>query len=174
MSREDFVAIASRLFALFLVITTIRLVAAMFQSVASFPSTGAFVVYLVVIAVPALAAAALLWVFPLSLARRLLPVMRQPQPAVSAGSTTALELALTVLGFWVLATALADAVYWVAVVTYVLNSPNGPEFDLSQKAEFAATAAQLLMGGWLVFGHRGLASIVARLRYAGSSTDSAA
>lgn len=165
MSREDIVAIASRLFAIFLVVTTIRLLGPMLQPSEFFSSTGQLLLFVSVLVLPALAIAALLWFFPLSVARKLLPVMREPRPTVSPSSQTALELALTAIGMWILASAISDSVYWVVMLVHVYNSAIPVEVDV---ARVAATLTELLLGFWLVFGSRGLANLVTRLRYLGA------
>jgi hypothetical protein len=168
VSREDIVAIASRLFAIFLVITTIRLLGPMFLTPEFFSSTGQLLLFVSMLVLPALAVAALLWFFPLSVARKLLPVMREPRPTVSPSSQTALELALVAIGMWVLASAISDSVYWVVMLVHVYNSTVPVEIDASQTARIVATITELLLGCWLVFGSRGLANLVTRLRYLGA------
>jgi hypothetical protein len=168
VSREDFVAIASRLFAIFLLITAIRLGTTTVAASSSFSSDWNWALFLAATSLPIVAISALLWFFPLTVARKLLPVMREPRPPADPGSLTALELALTVIGFWVLSTALTDAVYWSVFLVQVYNSSIPVAADPTQKASLAATVAELLIGLWCVFGSRGLANLVTRIRYAGS------
>lgn len=168
MSREDIVAIASRLFALFLLITAIRLGVTMISASGAFSSVWTLALFLTAIFLPIAAISALLWFFPLTVARKILPVMREPRPPVIPGSSTALELALTVIGFWVLSTAFTDAVYWSVFLVQVYNSPIPVAVDPTQQASLAATLAELLIGIWCVFGSRGLTNLVTRVRYAGS------
>ena len=174
MSREDIVAIASRLFAVFLVVTTVRLTAPLIQPSEFFSSTGQLLLFLFALILPALVVAALLWFFPLSVARKLLPVMREPRTAVSPTFQTALELGLTLIGFWVLATAISDSIYWIVLFLHIYNSAVPVEIDVSQKASLVATGAQLLLGFWLVLGSSGLANLVTRLRYSGAKADGGA
>lgn len=170
MSREDFVAIASRLFAVFLMVVTVRAVAGSYPVASSYGSGSEFLLRISVFAIPSLAVSALLWFFPLSVARKLLPVMREPRPAISVASDHALELALTVLGFWVLATAISDGLYWIVMLAYA-NSSQMPGFELEpdQKANVIATGVELVIGFVLLFGSRGLAALAYRLRYARST-----
>ena len=73
MSREDIVAVAVRLFALALLLfvgwTGLAMAAA-----------AGWSGKLLAVTLPLLGIAALLWTFPLSVARRLLPVMRDERP----------------------------------------------------------------------------------------------
>lgn len=168
MSREDIVAIASRLFAIFLLITAIRLGTTIFAASGSFSSAWSLALFLAAIFLPIAVISALLWFFPLTVARKILPVMREPRPPVSPGSQTALELALTAIGFWVLSNAFTDAVYWSVFLVQINNSPVPVAVDPAQTASLAATIAELCIGLWCVFGSRGLANLVTRIRYAGS------
>jgi len=168
MSREDIVAVASRLFAVFLVVVVLRMASGIFHTLPTFESTARFVLFLGFATIPALAIAALLWFFPLSVAKRLLPVMKTPRPPVDAASPTAMELALTAMGFWLLAGGLIDAIYWIVMVIHIVNTPMSVELDASQKANLVATITQLALGLWLLLGHRGLTNLVLKLRYAGS------
>jgi len=168
VSREDIVAVASRLFALFLLITAIRLGTTMVAASGTFSSGWTLALFLLAIFLPIAAIAALLWFFPLPVARKLLPAMREPQPSVGVGSQTALDLGLTVIGFWVLSTAFTDAIYWLALLVQTHNAPIPVELDPTQKASLAATIGELAIGMWCVFGSRGLTNLVTRVRYAGS------
>jgi hypothetical protein len=120
---------------------------------------------------PGIVIAALLWFFPLTVAKKLLPVMREPRPVISVSSRSALDLALTCLGFWVLATAMADSVYWIV---YIIMLAKQPVFLFSeeQTASVISTAIELAIGLWLVFGSSGLINLVIKFRYAGGRLDS--
>ena len=171
MSREDIVAIASRLFALFLVVLGFRSLAALVKFAGSPDSTTALIAFVVVVALVPLVIAALLWFFPLTVARKLLPVMRTPAPSLSIGGDV-MPVALTVMGLWVLATSLSDFVYWLTLLLYASHSTIPVEFPPEQKARIASTVIELGIGIWLVFGAKGLGSLLLRLRYAGQPTGS--
>ena len=167
MSREDVVAIASRLFSVFLLITTIRAVSDAFFAAEAFSSTAGFVALMTVVSLASLAVAALLWYFPLTIARKLLPVMKEPKPLVDPVSRTALELALTVIGIWVLATAVMDLTYWIVLLAQAFGAEDGVDFGPHQRASLVALAVEFALGLWLGLGSRGVVNLVQRLRYAG-------
>ena len=78
MSREDLIAVATRLFAVFLLITVARFIpsaVALLDQNADVPSP----VLAGLVLVSGLAACGVLWLFPLSIARKLLPAMREPR-----------------------------------------------------------------------------------------------
>ena len=169
MSREDIVAIASRLFAIFIAVTAIRTIGVTFE-VAYQSDTSAqpsAYIYLAIILVSALAASFVLWFFPLTIARKLLPVMKEPQPSVTWQSGNAMELALAILGFWVLSSAISDCVYWV---TFYFNirqeTGTGLEsISAAGKSEMVVAAFELVLGFVLVLGHRGISQLFNRLRF---------
>lgn len=162
MSREDIVAVASRLFALFLVATCIRNVA---DALSSSQSFGEVVAVLLVTSLPLLAIAALLWFFPLTIANRLLPVMKTPPPFVDPTSRSALELGLTLIGFWLLSRAMADLVYWAVLILQFKRASQPFDLSMEQVASFAATIADGVLGLWLMLGNRGLIEVLRRMRY---------
>lgn len=168
MSREDIIAVASRLFAVYLFLSALRMAAAAFSVQGPSESLEFLLLWHGAMVLPTLAIAALLWFFPLTVARRLLPVMKQAPPPVTVPGSLALALALTVLGLWLLATALPDTVYWLTWYVQMRDISAPMEVMPDQTAGMAATAAEVLLGLWLVLGSRGLSAVVTRLRFAGS------
>jgi hypothetical protein len=169
VSREDIVAIASRLFAIFIGVTALRTIGTTFgvayQSGSAILPSAYF--YLAIILTTALSASLFLWFFPLSIARKLLPVMKEPQPSVTWQSGNAMELALAVLGFWILADAIADAFYWASFYFFV-HQATGTGFETigaAEKAEMIVTVIELVLGSWFVLGHRGVATLFNRIRF---------
>lgn len=170
MSREDIIAVASRLFAVFLLLFTLKTVAGGYFAADLQGQGSGFLLRVSVFVLAALAIAALLWFFPLAVAHKLLPVMREPRPLVNAGSTVALELGLTLIGFWVLAFGLVDLSYWIVLLAYSGTA----DFSLylvapEQKASAAATIVELAIAVGLILGSRGISRLVYRIRYGASS-----
>lgn len=162
MSREDIVAIASRLFAVFLALGVVRHLGTLIMTARTHDMFG---YWAAVLALPPLLAAALLWRYPLAVARKLLPVMKAPAAPLDARSQTALELALTAIGVWLLAQGLVAASYWA---TFLLHPGEAlrahPPLGPSQRADIVATLVELALGAWLVAGSRGLGRALRRLR----------
>lgn len=164
MSREDVIAIAVRIFAIFLLVTVVR----------SFPSAIALIdqegpkpslVLVGVVSVCSLALCAFLWFFPLTVARKLLPAMREPRSETAMSGSVALSVGLTLLGVWVLAYALPDAIYWVTLFLLSRQIGAGPiEWQHEQIANIVATAGQLALAVWLIFGSSGIKRLILRFR----------
>lgn len=167
MSREDIVAILCRLFAVLLVIAAVREIA---QAVLLTSSDRSILVPAAALSVPLLLAAGLLWKFPLVVARKLLPVMRTGSPALDPRSRTTLELALTAIGFWVLAMGIVDLTYWVNLLWLAHGTDASLAPAPTMQANLVATGVEVALGLWLVFGSRGLSAMALRLRYAGSGS----
>jgi hypothetical protein len=170
VSREDFIAVASRLFALYIFIMLLRWAGSAYSALLENTGMTETVVVLSAILVPTMVISLLLWFFPLSIARKLLPVMKAPAQRAQLSSPTSMELALAVLGFFVLASAIPNAVYW-SFLAYLLPRASGGVgvFTPSQIADSIASAIELVIGLWLVLGHRGLANALHVLRHGRTS-----
>lgn len=164
MSREDLIAVAARIFAVFLLITIARSVPSAIALVGQDGPRPSLVLVGLVLA-SSLAACAVLWFFPLTIARKLLPAMREPRSEAAMSGSVALSVGLTLLGIWVLAYALPDTIYWTTLflLTRRAGSPYfewGPE----QIASIATTVAELVLAAWLVFGSSGIKRLILRYR----------
>ncbi len=167
-SREDFVAIATRLFAVWLGIQAIRHVFTSYAAWRQMQEDPA-VLYMMGAAVPMLLIAWLLWVFPLTVARKLLPVMKTPGTPVAWASAGAMEIGLALIGFWLLASSLGDFFYWLtlAFMTVRLDG-NLASYGADNTASTVATALEMAIALWLILGHRGILGAFVRLRQAGT------
>jgi hypothetical protein len=167
MSREDFVAIAARLFAIFLGVYALRTTFFYVQFMAQAEiEPGMVAGYAFVVAVM-VAVALLLWFFPLSVARKLLPVMKEPRSEPNVGADTLFSLGLMMMGLWLLANAITDGVYWAAMLM-AMRATGMPLSDLTpdQKAAMVTTVAEAVVALFLVFGSNGLRNAVYRFRNA--------
>lgn len=165
MSREDLIAVAARIFAVFLLVTVVR----------SFPSTIALLdqegprpslVLVGFVLASSLAVCAFLWFFPLTVARKLLPVMSEPRSETAMSGSVALSVGLTLLGVWVLAYALPDSVYWATLFLLTRQVDGGYfEWGHEQIANIVTTVAELLLAVWLIFGSSGVKRLILRYRH---------
>ena len=168
LTREDVIAVATRLFAVFLAVTTIRAVAQSANPLFGEDWPLTFLLLALSLYAATILVAALLWFFPLSVARKLLPVARDSGTVPAVMQPNFAALAFSVLGAWVLATAVSDAVYWF--VFFIYSERAGVDYSISPDyvASMVATAAELLIGVYLLFGSQGLVGLLHRFRYAGS------
>ena len=164
MSREDVIAVAVRVFAIFLLVSVVR----------TFPSAIALIdqaepkpslALVALVSVLSLALCAYLWFFPLTVARKLLPAMREPRSETAMNGSVALSVGLTLLGVWVLTSALPDAIYWVILFLHSRRIDAGPiEWQHEQIANMIATTGQLALAVWLIFGSSGIKRLILRFR----------
>ena len=165
MSREDFIAVATRLFAVYMLFVTIGNIPGMVFGISQ-PGGGTwFWLYLLVVAF-ALCFIGLLWYFPLTVARKLLPVMREPRSERTLDAPTAFSIGITLVGLWFLANAVADAVYWLTF-WFRLGQADTLEVELlaDHVAGMVATGAQLLIALVLLLGSGGIRRLIYRYRY---------
>jgi hypothetical protein len=166
MSREDIVAIASRLFAIFLGLTAIRIAAVGVGTMLTNHAGWTALLYPLPAVLACLVPAFLLWYFPLSIARKLLPAMRDSGQPITLQGKDIQAISLTILGVWVLAQSISDAAYWVALVQFMGRSEYPAiAFTPSQKASIVRNAIEFALGVALLLGSRGLLAMLHRLRY---------
>lgn len=171
MSREDFIAVAARMFAIYLAIVALRTAIGLVAMPGAFEEVGLALLSWSAAVVAPLLVAALLWVFPLTIARKLLPVMREAKPPLTTDGQ-ALAIGLTLIGVYLLANAVADAAYWfthfLALREYAVRMHLEIEWGPDKVGAIVTTGVELALGVGLTLGGRGLASVLRRLRYAGS------
>jgi divalent metal cation (Fe/Co/Zn/Cd) transporter len=165
MGREDLVAVASRIFAVFLLVTIARSFPSAIQLLGQEGSQPPLVLAGLVLA-SSIIVCALLWFFPLTIARKLLPVMHEPRSETAMSGSVALSVGLTLLGMWVVAQALPDALYWTTL--FFLTRQAGAayfEWGYEQIAGIVSTVAELALAAWLIFGSSGIKRLVLRYRH---------
>ncbi len=109
---------------------------------------------------------AFLWFFPLSIARKLLPVMREPRSDQVIGAPAALSIGLTLIGVWYLASALVEVSYWLTLF-FQSKQMSGLSIEWTRKqiASIVATVTRLLLSVWLIFGATGIRRLIYKFRY---------
>jgi hypothetical protein len=170
VGREDLIAVASRILAVFLLVTIARsLPSAMALLDQGEPRPSLLLVGLVLAF--GMSICAFLWVFPLTVARALLPVMREPRSETAMSGSVALSVGLTLLGVWVMAYAIPDLLYWATL--FLLTRQHGAAYfgwGYEQISSVITTVAELVLAAWLIFGSSGIKRLILRYRH-GSLAD---
>jgi len=166
VSREDYVAIAARLFAVYIGFKAVVQIPIIVQTLSHDQGVAwawLFALFLLV----SLAICAVLWFFPLTIARNLLPVMTEPRSEQAISASIGLSLGLTLIGVWILAQGAIDSAYWLTLLVRAKQQTQESGFELApdQVASMAATAFELGLGAWLVFGNAGLRRLIYKFRY---------
>jgi len=169
VSREDYVAVAARLFAVYIAFQVVLQLPVGAQTLSQDQDmvwAGLYVLALLV----SLALCAFLWFFPLTIARKLLPVMKEPRSDQAINASVGLSLGLTLIGIWFLADGTIGAVYWLALIVRTKQHVEQLDFEWSpeQLASMASTVFEVAVGACLVLGSTGLRQLIHRLRYAGN------
>ena len=162
MSQAYLIGVLIRLFSIYLVVSTLRIVTSMFSPALGLAFNGWTIAGL---AIPLLAAV-FMWFFNLSIARRLF-FGGSHERALDLTGVVHLEQALfSALGLWLVCSSLIDCAYWLILFSEV-NSPKwvgfypiGPE----QTASLIASFVQTLLGLFLMFRANGLVRLIQRLR----------
>ena len=168
LSREEVVAVAVRLFAVLLTVQAIRL---SLQAISAGPGvpSGDLALGIMLTVIFPLAAAILLWLFPLSIASTLLPINKGKTPP-SNNSQSILETGCILIGLWLFASALTDTFYWVVILIVAARSDTGFAVILTEDiANMIATGGQVFVALYLLLGYRSILNALSSLRSKGVS-----
>ncbi|HRQ65719.1 MAG TPA: hypothetical protein PKZ76_12795 [Xanthomonadaceae bacterium] len=165
MPPSHLIAVAVRLFAVFIALYTLRYgIPALHMLISEHATLGAAVVVVLTVSVP-LVIAVLLWTFPLTVAGHLLP-RSHGDTAPSWHASDIQAAALAIIGVWLVASMLVQASYWI--VFLLLRRGSGfADLPLSPEhiGGMVSTAVQLVLGHVLIFGARGLTRMLHFVRY---------
>lgn len=166
MNREDYVAIAARLLAVYVTIQIILQIPRAAHVLAQGQGVAWAGLYALILAI-CLAGCTLIWFFPLTVARKLLPAMKESRSGQAIDASIGLSLGLTLIGVWFFAQGLVDAIYWLALAVWAKQNPqmSGFEWTADQAASMIATGFQLGVGAWMVLGTSGIQRHIRRFRY---------
>ncbi len=165
VDREDIIAVAVRLFTIYLLFALLDQVPALARFVAA-DDDKRLAILMSIPLFAGLAVCALLWTFPLTIARRLLPAMREPRSERAIDARVATTLGITLLGLWLLANAVLDAIYWLTFAVRAREAGVYPDhITPDQWASIVTTAAEFVLAIVFLLGARGLRHLVERLRH---------
>lgn len=165
MNREDVIAVAARLFAVYMLFDILVTVPGATQLLSGQHGTALAALYIFILGAGALFCG-FLWFFPLVIARKLLPAMREPRSEQVLGAPVALSLGLTLIGAWFFATSVIDASYWLTLIIHSKEVIDGPvEWSHEQIASMVANFTRLFLSLWLLFGTAGIQRLIYKFRY---------
>lgn len=170
MNREDLVAVAARLFSVYLAVTAIFFLASLVSM--NYHEAGTVpLASIIAAAIVAFIVCALLWFFPLSIARRLLPAMRDSESGIPIGLSNVLSIGLTLLGVWLLAQSVPDVIYW-SIYWKFAHASGDPSMALQapEIARMVSAGARLVIAILLIVGSARLQHMLHRLRF-GAAAD---
>lgn len=121
-----------------------------------------------------IATCAVLWLFPTTIAEKLLPSASTTEPTRPPVALVEWQtIGVICIGIWELSKAIPDAIYWMTYYSMRFGADADAFYlDADQKGLLASTVAELVIGVWLVFGAKGFAAFLFKVRTAGVSKSS--
>jgi len=167
MSPHQLVALAVRLFAIWLFLYTIRQLIPLtyvFRTPDFELPQMMFVVFCVVL----LGISVSMWVFPFTISNRIATFSPSSECAQSWTTNEVYGIGFVLLGFFLLFFGVSDAVYWIFYLIWIEDMvEGGPGLTLEQKGSITATVVELVFALVLILGSKGLAKMIHKMRYAG-------
>ncbi len=151
MSPHQTIAVAVRLFAIWLVIYFARSAPSFFRESLRTDDTAASVT-VIVISVLAVLLALFLWFFPRTVARGLLDV-KSLTPTQPASPDTWFAVGCSLIGMWLIVPALASVIYYLSALFMAQRSPAFDTTDMHFAWVYYLT--EIAIGIWLLLGARG-------------------
>lgn len=168
MTCKQFVALGVRLFCIWLAIYLMTGMTSYWIAISQQPHNGtAGNILLAAIAVLALIVI-LLWLFPLTVARKLLPRSALDQSFSLPPHEQIERAGFCLMGLWLLTHAVPGLIFDAVVTRLYHYSGATMELRPQDYAAIAEHLVELVLGLWLLFGARGLRGLVAWARAAGS------
>ena len=161
MSQAYLIGVLIRLFSVYLVFSTLRIVTSMFSPTLGLAVNGWTIVGL---AIPLLAAM-FMWFFNLSIAKRLFFGGSHERTLDLTGVVHLEQALFSAIGLRLVCSSLIDCGYWLVL----FNNRSAPDsavfvFAIEQKAAMVATFVQAALGLFLMFRANGLVRLIQRLR----------
>lgn len=171
MTSNHWVALGVRLFAIWLIINVIGRAPGVYAFLNNGVQPAPTGILALVIATSAalVLIAILLWVFPLVVARKLLPLSAHDQAIAMPVSESIERAGFCLLGLWLLVRTLPELVF-DAVRLHLYHAPGSAlELRPDDYAAIAAHGVELVLAIWLLLGAAGLRGVVRWARNVGTN-----
>ena len=165
MTPHQTIAVAVRLFAVWLIISLVLSLLELVAQPSGQSIPNGFVIVIVAVATVTALVTVGLWLFPQTVARRLLatPSPQPPEGVASTSPDTWLAMGCSLIGLWVLASALPSLIR----DSVMLYSSDATTDTSSVHHWLIHDLWQLLIAIWLMFGAEGFRQIFWWARHAG-------
>jgi hypothetical protein len=166
MTNAQIVGLGVRLFAVWLIVYVSRLGPGLWTFNQRQDDTIGIIVVAIVLSLMFLIAV-LLWVFPLTVASKLIPRSSLAQ-STSLPIEELQRCGFLLLGLWVLSSAIPSFIRYGFLLYHSLRPGAMVELGLNLPAAMLQTGTELIIGIWLLFGARGLLGLLRWARRAGT------
>lgn len=167
MNKEEIVAIAVRLFAVALAIYGLNNLPGMVVFFNQAETKGTYYIF-IALSILIFVVALLLWFFPLYVSSRIIPRSNLIIEKPNWNKEEILNCGFIILGIYFLFHVVSDAVYWFYIWKYSSTFEGARlELNIDQVARIYATIVEFVFVALLIFGSRGIANNILKLRYAG-------
>jgi hypothetical protein len=109
----------------------------------------------------------LLWLWPASIAARLLPSALSDRPQAVSSPQQWQTIGVVCVGLWALAGAVPEAIRWLTLWRAAAHTEISGAFGPAQQAGLMETLLRIGIGLWLTLGGKGISAALFRLRMAG-------
>jgi len=171
-TREDWLAVSIRLFVIWVSLAALVGLPDIYKSALNGPFDRNLVIAWALVAIVFIVVMLMLWFFPLTIARSLLPVMKEPQPTHGMNGEMALTVGITLIGLWLAAGAVVD-MGWViglsrqaAEQEALYGGYGSTALDLTPY--YWSGGVKFVVGLVLTLGASGLKNLLFRARFAGA------
>lgn len=162
MSKIQIIALIIRLFAIFLFVSIIRNDVPRLFLLLNQPEAGSlYIAYPILFII--LTTVAVLWFFPLSIAKKLLP-NEDTSSKIYWENDSLLSIGFVLMGIFLIYKVISDLTYWFFIMLYSIG--NGPQIELraTDKISIYVTIVELILSLFLIFGSRGISNLIMKFR----------
>jgi hypothetical protein len=168
MKPQHIVATSLRILAIVWLVYALTRVHSIFAYAASDSRISVNVSVVVLVTILQLAGCAVLWFFPMTLAAKLVPGGVPDEPNADPPQLVEwLTLGIICVGLWGLIDSIPSLVFWATFATLNLGDDFHGGLTPHEKATIAMAATRFALGLWLVFGAKGFAAFLFKLRTGG-------
>jgi hypothetical protein len=168
MKIYELAAIAARIFAICLFLYALRSFSGFVRDIgpASTQNLTVSLFYFISIVFIPVVIAAIIWRFPLTIAKAFLPAIKTEEVRIT-DSNAFLPAALIVLGIYVLTYAIPDLLYYITIFYMIARGRSAGmliESPHESIANFIVTVLEIMIAFWLILGNAGIINIIRRIR----------
>ena len=169
MNKNDFLALAIRLFGIFLLVSIIRDSSAFIFTMMNFGEGNNtwLLVSSVIISIFILVALILIK-FPLTIAGKIMTKIDSKEQIVSFNKDDIQYVGFTIIGMFLLARTLPDVFYWASFVFQAnLVTDSSITITAKDKSNMISTACEIIISIVVLFGANGIQNIIYKIRTLG-------